>query len=41
MTTLSQKIEDALDEITIADLCGRAERLGLARAAGARYVYAI
>jgi Rrf2 family protein len=41
MGTLSQRIEGALDEITIADLCGRAERLGLARATGARYVYAI
>jgi Rrf2 family protein len=41
MGTLSQRIEAVLDETTIADLCGRAERLGLARAAGARYVYAI
>jgi Rrf2 family protein len=41
MSTLSQRIEAVLDETTVADLCGRAERLGLARAAGARYVYAI
>ena len=41
MDMLSQRIEATLDEITVADLCGRAERLGLARAAGARYVYAI
>jgi Rrf2 family transcriptional regulator, iron-sulfur cluster assembly transcription factor len=41
MSMLSQRIEAALDELTIADLCTRAERLGLARAAGARYVYAI
>lgn len=41
MSMLSQRIESALDELTIADLCTRAERLGLARAAGARYVYAI
>jgi Rrf2 family protein len=41
MGMLSQRIEAALDEITIAELCARAERLGLARAAGARYVYAI
>jgi len=41
MTTLAEKIEGVFDEITIADLCGRAERLGLARTAGARYVYAI
>ena len=41
MGMLSQRIEAALDEITVADLCARAERLGLARAAGARYVYAI
>ena len=41
MGLLSQRIETALDEITIADLCARAEHLGLARAAGARYVYAI
>ena len=39
--TLSQRIEAVLDEVTIAELCGRAERLGLARTAGARYVYAI
>ena len=41
MNTLSQRIDAALDELTIADLCARAERMGLARAAGARYVYAI
>jgi Rrf2 family protein len=41
MGSLSQQIEGILDETTIADLCSRAESLGLARAAGARYVYAI
>lgn len=41
MDTLSKRIEAVLDETTVADLCERAERLGLARPAGARYVYAI
>jgi Rrf2 family protein len=39
--TLSKRIEDCFDEITFADLCVRAEQLGVARRAGPRYVYAI
>lgn len=38
---LSQEIEACFDGVTIADLCARAEQLGLARNAAARYVYAI
>lgn len=38
---LSSALEAALDDITIADLCARAEGLGIARGAPARYVYAI
>jgi Rrf2 family protein len=41
MGTLSKKIEACLDEVTLADLCIRAEQLGLARSAATRYVYAI
>ena len=38
---VAKKVEACFDEITIAELCARAERLGLARRAAARYVYAI
>jgi Rrf2 family protein len=38
---LSQKIEACFDEVSVADLCARAERQGVARTASARYVYAI
>jgi Rrf2 family protein len=41
LSALSQRIEACLDEVTVADLCARAERLGVARTASARYVYAI
>jgi Rrf2 family protein len=41
LAALSQRIEACFDEVTLADLCTRAERLGVARAASARYVYAI
>jgi Rrf2 family protein len=39
--SLSRRIEACFDELTIADLCARAERLGVAKGAPARYVYAI
>jgi Rrf2 family protein len=39
--SVSLRIESCLDEVTLADLCGRAEHLGLSRTAGTRYVYAI
>ncbi len=38
---LSHKIEACFDEVSVADLCARAERLGVARTSSARYVYAI
>jgi Rrf2 family protein len=38
---LGQRIDACLDEVTIAELCTRAERLGLARTVATRYVYAI
>lgn len=38
---VSTQLEAALDAITVADLCARAEHLGLARRAAPRYVYAI
>jgi Rrf2 family transcriptional regulator, iron-sulfur cluster assembly transcription factor len=41
LATLSRDIEGCFDELTVADLCARAERLGVARNAAARYVYAI
>lgn len=41
LAALSQDIEACFDSVTIADLCARAERQGLARNAAARYVYAI
>jgi Rrf2 family iron-sulfur cluster assembly transcriptional regulator len=41
LSTVSLRIENCLDEVTMADLCGRAEHLGLSRTAGTRYVYAI
>jgi Rrf2 family transcriptional regulator, iron-sulfur cluster assembly transcription factor len=41
LATLSRKIEACFDEVSVADLCARAERLGVARTASARYVYAI
>jgi Rrf2 family transcriptional regulator, iron-sulfur cluster assembly transcription factor len=41
LATLSRKVEACFDEITLADLCARAEQLGVARAAATRYVYAI
>ena len=41
LAELSLRLEACLDELTIAELCARAERLGLARTAASRYVYAI
>lgn len=41
LEALSQKIEACFDEVSVADLCARAERLGVARTSSARYVYAI
>jgi Rrf2 family protein len=41
LAALSRKIEACFDEVTLEDLCARAERLGVARTASARYVYAI
>ena len=41
LATLGQHIESCLDEVTLAELCARAERLGLARTPTTRYVYAI
>lgn len=38
---VSTQLEAALDAVTVADLCARAEQLGLARRAAPRYVYAI
>jgi Rrf2 family protein len=38
---VSRQLESALDSVTVADLCARAEGLGLARRAPPRYVYAI
>jgi Rrf2 family iron-sulfur cluster assembly transcriptional regulator len=39
--TLSLQIEACFDAVTLSDLCARAEQLGVARTAAARYVYAI
>ena len=41
LSLLGQRIDVCLDEVTIAELCARAERLGLARTVATRYVYAI
>jgi Rrf2 family transcriptional regulator, iron-sulfur cluster assembly transcription factor len=41
LAALSHKIEACFDEVSVADLCARAERLGVARTSSARYVYAI
>jgi len=41
LADLALRIEACLDEVTFAELCARAERLGLARTAVNRYVYAI
>jgi Rrf2 family protein len=38
---VSRKVENCFDEVTFADLCARAEALGVARGATTRYVYAI
>lgn len=38
---VSERIEAALDSVTVAELCARAEKLGLARRAAPRYVYTI
>ena len=38
---VSEQLEATLDGVTVAELCARAERLGLARRAAPRYVYAI
>jgi Rrf2 family protein len=41
LSDLSRSIESCLDEVTLADLCTRAEQRGVARSSAARYVYAI
>jgi Rrf2 family protein len=41
LATLGQRIEACMDEVTFAELCARAEKLGLARTVANRYVYAI
>lgn len=38
---LSARVESCFDAITIADICGRAEELGLKRPGTHRYVYVI
>src|SRR6476620_8039239 len=38
---LAARLESCLDQVTIADLCARAEQLGVARGGASRYVYAI
>jgi Rrf2 family protein len=38
---LAGRVEVCLDDSTVADLCTRAEQLGVARTSAARYVYAI
>lgn len=38
---LSQRIEACFDGVTIADICGRADELGIHRPRGQRYVYVI
>ena len=41
LTELGRSIEACLDEVTLADLCTRAEQLGVSRSSASRYVYAI
>jgi Rrf2 family protein len=41
LASLGRRLEGCLDEVTFADLCARAEQLGVAKTATARYVYAI
>ena len=41
LSAVGARIETCLDEVTIADLCLRAEQLGVARTSTTRYVYAI
>jgi Rrf2 family protein len=41
LENLARRVESCLDEVTIADLCARAEQLGVARGGATRYVYAI
>ncbi len=38
---LSTRIEACFDEVTISDICARADRLGIKRPRGQRYVYVI
>jgi Rrf2 family protein len=38
---LSERVEACLDALTLADVCERAERLGLQRPGAQRYVYVI
>jgi Rrf2 family protein len=38
---LSSRVEACFDAVTIADVCGRAEELGLRRPGSQRYVYVI
>jgi Rrf2 family transcriptional regulator, iron-sulfur cluster assembly transcription factor len=38
---LGQRIEACFDEISVADICARADRLGIQRPRGQRYVYVI
>ncbi len=38
---LSQRIEACFDAVTVADICSRAEELGIHRPRGQRYVYVI
>ena len=37
----SRRVEACFDELTVADLCARAEQLGVAQDVGRRYVYVI
>jgi len=41
LAQLGLRIEACMDEVTFAELCSRAEKLGLARTVANRYVYAI
>jgi Rrf2 family protein len=41
LATLGRRVESCFDEVTFADLCARAEQLGVAKSAASRYVYAI
>ncbi|MBK7582765.1 MAG: Rrf2 family transcriptional regulator [Myxococcales bacterium] len=38
---LSARVEACFDAVTVADICGRAEELGVQRPRGQRYVYVI